>query len=282
MTVQNAYIEKSILTEPVVGTSGTAKYCAIKGMDVAAKTGTTNADYDRWLCGFTPYYTAVCWYGYETNAAVSYSGNPAGNIWSEVMTKVHENLPNAEFVKPDGIKEVTVCKATGLKASSTCSAVYTEVFAEGTEPETCDGHTMAMTCTQTNLLSAEGCPFGEWRYYNGVPPKEKNATKWTSTEQSTGAAPTEYCPHTYGYVDPAILAAQQEADAIAAQQAAEAAAAQQAAEAADAEAAAAAAQQAAEAAAAQQAAQQQDTEQAAQQPAPQPATEAPAEAPVEQ
>lgn len=231
MSIQNAYIEKSILTEPVKGSSGTAKYCAIKGMDVAAKTGTTNKDYDRWLCGFTPYYTGVCWYGYETNAAVTYSGNPAGKIWSEVMTRIHEGLPNAEFVKPEGIKEVTVCKSTGLKASETCTDIYKEVFVEGTEPSVCDGHVMAMTCTQTDLLCAEGCPFGEWRYYNGVPPKEKNATKWTSSEVETGSAPTEYCPHSFGYVDPAV-AAQQAAEAAAAAQQAESAmsAEQQAAE----------------------------------------------------
>ena len=39
---------------------------------------------------------------------------------------------------------------------------------------------------------------------------EQNATKWTSSEVATGAAPTEYCPHTYGYVDPAIAAQQAE------------------------------------------------------------------------
>ncbi len=197
MSKQNAYIEKSILTEPVVGSSGTAKYCAIKGMNVAAKTGTTNDDFDRWLCGFTPYYTAVCWYGYETNAEVKYNnGNPAGRIWSEVMKKIHENLPNAEFVKPEGIVEVTVCKASGLKAASTCSGTYTEVFTENSVPETCDGHTQAMVCTQTDLLCCEGCPFGEWRYYNGTPPKERNASWSSNTASTSGSAPTGVCPHT--------------------------------------------------------------------------------------
>ena len=38
---------KSLLTEPVVGSSGTASYCKISGIDVAAKTGTTNEDKDR-------------------------------------------------------------------------------------------------------------------------------------------------------------------------------------------------------------------------------------------
>ncbi len=195
MSDQNAYIEKNILTQPVVGTSGTATYCAIKGMDVAAKTGTTNDDYDRWLCGFTPYYTAICWYGYENNAEVVYSGNPAGKIWDEVMTKIHEGLENAKFTRPEGIKEVAICKATGLRAAGTCKDVYTELFTDANIPEACDGHRMVMICTQTNLLCAEGCPFGEHRFVNQLPPKERDAQKWNTAGYSNTTAPTEYCPH---------------------------------------------------------------------------------------
>ena len=44
-----AYILKSLLTQPVVGSNGTATYCKISGVDVAAKTGTTDENYDRWL-----------------------------------------------------------------------------------------------------------------------------------------------------------------------------------------------------------------------------------------
>lgn len=231
MSIQNAYIEKNILTETVLGSGGTATYCKIKGIDVAAKTGTTNSDFDRWLCGFTPYYTAACWYGYENNAAVYYNnGNPAGRIWSEVMTKIHADLPNAEFVKPEGIKEVSICRATGLKAKEGCTDVYTEVFTEDTIPDTCDGHTTAMTCTQTNLLCAEGCPYGEWRNYNSLPPQERDPVHWTAAGENTGAAPTEKCPHNGG-VDPEWLARQKQAEAeaaaIQAKQEAEAAAAQQ-------------------------------------------------------
>lgn len=59
-------------------------------MDVAAKTGTTNDNYDRWLCGFTNYYTAVCWYGFDISEPISFNGkNPAGIMWSSVMKKIH-------------------------------------------------------------------------------------------------------------------------------------------------------------------------------------------------
>ena len=93
-----ACVLKHLLTEPVKGSSGTATYCNIPNISVAAKTGTTNDNYDRWLCGFTPYYTAVCWYGFDTNETIEYGGkNPAGLIWASTMTKIHEKLPSAQF-----------------------------------------------------------------------------------------------------------------------------------------------------------------------------------------
>ena len=63
MNEQNAYIMKNILQEPIK--SGTAAYANVPGWDLAAKTGTTNDDYDRWLCGFTNKYTMAVWYGYD-------------------------------------------------------------------------------------------------------------------------------------------------------------------------------------------------------------------------
>lgn len=81
-----------------MGEHGTATYCKISGVDVAAKTGTTDENYDRWLCGFTPYYTAVTWFGYDINESIEFNNNnPAGLIWSAVMSSVHSGLPGANF-----------------------------------------------------------------------------------------------------------------------------------------------------------------------------------------
>lgn len=109
MSEEVAFILQSILTEPVVGSKGTAKYCAISGIDVAAKTGTTNDEYDRWLCGFTPYYTAVTWFGFDLNETINFNGkNPSGQIWSSVMKTIHSNLSNKEFDIPN--KRIRNCK----------------------------------------------------------------------------------------------------------------------------------------------------------------------------
>ena len=155
---QNAYITKTILQEPVKS-GGTATYCAISGMDVAAKTGTTDDDYDRWLCGFTPYYAGACWYGYDQNETVTYtrSGNPAGSIWDEVMTAIHKNLANATFTKPSGIVEQTVCKTTGCLATTGCTNTYTEIFTQDNLPEKCEGHGSQTICTESNKVATQYC-----------------------------------------------------------------------------------------------------------------------------
>lgn len=137
-----AFIVQSLLTEPVIGSQGTAKYCKIEGIDVAAKTGTTNEDYDRWLCGFTPYYTATTWFGFDLNETINFNNkNPSGQIWASVMKSIHSGLPNKEFDIPSKIESESVCPITGNIATDICKNAYTEYYLEGTTPtELCTDH----------------------------------------------------------------------------------------------------------------------------------------------
>ena len=149
---QVAYILKEILTQPVTGNNGTATYCSISGIDVAAKTGTTDENYDRWLCGFTPYYTAATWFGYDQNETIYFNRqNPAGIIWANVMRSIHSGLDNATFEKPSWIQTETICADSGGIANSGCTNTYEEYFLWGTRPENCTKHSgNRVTSTNTN------------------------------------------------------------------------------------------------------------------------------------
>ena len=186
---QNAYIVKSILQE-TVKSGGTATYCAISGMDVAAKTGTTDDDYDRWLCGFTPYYAAACWFGYDQPETVYYSGNnPAGVIWDNVMTAIHEDLENATFTRPSGIVEQTVCRTTGCLATTGCNNKYTEIFTQDNLPEQCEGHGSQTICSESGLVATEYCSqYCEVKqnYYGAILPKEQLGL-WTPVNGSSSS-----------------------------------------------------------------------------------------------
>ncbi len=195
---QNAYIAKTIIQEPVKA-GGTATYCAISGIDVAAKTGTTDDNYDRWLCGFTPYYAAACWYGYDNNETVSYpySSNPAGSIWDAVMTAIHKGLANATFERPSGIVEQTVCKKTGGLASTGCTETYKEIFTQDNIPQKCEGHGSQTICSISNKIATQYCSqYGpvKQNYYGAVIPKEQLGL-WTpiNGKSSSGVKMTETC-----------------------------------------------------------------------------------------
>ena len=180
MTEGNAYILSSILKSPV--TSGTAYLCSISGMDVAAKTGTTTALKDRWLCGFTPYYAAATWFGYDEPETVSIYGmpNPAMNIWAAIMDDIHEDLDSAKFEKPNNIVKAKICLDSGRAATDECTHTYTEEFVSGTVPGKCDGHKTVKICKETGKLATEYCPETEEKTYLSTPEKEINPSWKTS------------------------------------------------------------------------------------------------------
>lgn len=78
-------------------TYGTGHESRLSNMPVAGKTGTTTSNRDRWFCGYTPYYTCAVWTGYDTPETMSFSGNPATQIWQKVMSAIHADLPRKEF-----------------------------------------------------------------------------------------------------------------------------------------------------------------------------------------
>ncbi len=84
------------------GTSVTLRH----QLQVAGKTGTTNADFDRYFVGYTPYYVGAVWTGYDINSSLSaYGTNPSCTIWDTVMTKIHQKYIDAAVEGEEELKE---------------------------------------------------------------------------------------------------------------------------------------------------------------------------------
>ena len=190
-SAQTAYVIKDILKSVVQ--SGTATYCKISGMDVAAKTGSTNNYYDRWLCGFTNYYSGATWYGYDENEEVRGENNFAGKIWAATMKKVHSGMEGSKFDKPEGIVSATICKDSGKRATDKCTNTTTEIFVEGTVPGSCDAHTnSAEICNDSGLLANEYCPHTTLQYFSYTVEKER-LNIWKNKSGTAKEPPTSYC-----------------------------------------------------------------------------------------
>ena len=202
-----------------VVTSGTGGSVNFGGMAIAGKTGTTSDNKDVWFSGFTPYYTATTWTGYDNNVSLSSSAerNLSKTLWRAVMSRIHENLPEKTFPMASGIVTAQVCSKSGrLPIAGVCDGcVVTEYFAEGTVPtETCDVHYSSNICAYTGLTASEECPFKQSSIVERIPDRLQdsgiaNGGQSTSIptldenglpvdDGTTGTEttdPTQMCPH---------------------------------------------------------------------------------------
>ena len=147
-----------------VVTSGTGTLANFGTTAIAGKTGTTSDYNDVWFTGYTNYYTACVWEGYDDNTKLRTGDerNIAKKLWRKVMGRIHEDLPSASFSVPSGIVTATVCSQSGkLPIEGLCDGcLKTEYFAEGTVPtETCDVHYYGDVCAYSGLPATEYCPF---------------------------------------------------------------------------------------------------------------------------
>lgn len=149
------------LLKSVMKSGGTGTAAAFSGMTQAGKTGTTNEKKDRYFVGYTPYYTAAVWSGYDTpERIVPDNINPSALTWKNIMSQIHEGLDDRDFpTTSEGMVRVTVCNKTGLLAGSGCGATRSVLVADGTAPSrVCDAHVGVDFCTESGLPAGEFCP----------------------------------------------------------------------------------------------------------------------------
>ncbi|MFV0341566.1 MAG: transglycosylase domain-containing protein [Anaerocolumna sp.] len=167
MMESTAYMLTSAMEDVVKkGTGRSVNFTSID-MPIAGKTGTTSDENDLWFSGYTPYYTATIWSGYDNNKK-QVDKSYQKIIWRDVMEQIHEyyDLDTVAFTKPNSIVSAQICTKSGkLAVEGLCdhyvggSTVKTEYFAKGTVPtEKCDIHTKVTVCKETGKIANEYCP----------------------------------------------------------------------------------------------------------------------------
>lgn len=154
---------------------GTGTGCTLRySVNVAGKTGTTSSDFDRYFVGYTPYYVAGVWTGYDMNQSLSAFGeNPSLVVWDKVMTMLHQKYIDEAasggealktFERAAGVIEATYCKDSGKLCTEACALdprgnrAETGYFTRDTVPtEECDTHVVVKRDTKTNLIASPDC-----------------------------------------------------------------------------------------------------------------------------
>ncbi|MBR4132673.1 MAG: transglycosylase domain-containing protein [Oscillospiraceae bacterium] len=145
---------------------GTGTPAAISGINVAGKTGTSSDNNDRWFSGYTGYYTASCWCGFDEPEEVVLTGsytNPAVVMWRKVMSRLVEGKENRSLYQGNFVvqelteKEYEICTKSGKLATAACrsdvegSCAKIETMVEIDAPtEYCTEHTTVQWCTEGN------------------------------------------------------------------------------------------------------------------------------------
>lgn len=112
----------------------------------AAKTGTSKDFKDNWCIGFTDKYLVGVWVGnFDGSPMHHVSGiTGAGPIFRDIVLILHRTTASIKYPKPDKVIINVICTESGELASAHCDNTITEIFIQGTEPESiCRYHTSA-------------------------------------------------------------------------------------------------------------------------------------------
>lgn len=163
MKKETAFYVNQALTYAV--NYGTGSRAKISGITTAGKTGTTTNDHDRWFVGYTPYYCAAVWVGYDQQAEIklSTSINPALAVWKQIMDVLHEGKEAASFFEME-TASVRICHDSGLLAGEGCSLdprgsrVYSaQLLTKDIPTKQCDCHIVVKICSETGMRATEYC-----------------------------------------------------------------------------------------------------------------------------
>ncbi len=194
--LQSCLVSVTSESTPLVTGTGVGAV-SIKGgaIECAGKTGNTNDDFDRWFCGFTPYYTIACWTGYDKNQTIGRGyPYPSTMLFNTVMNAICADKEPITFDVPSSVRKVELCKDSGKVATDACRAdprgsrIMSDWVAVDTIPtDTCTVHEFVNICNVTKKVASSACR----SYY-------KSSCLTRPYQPSAGAYPNDW-----GYMKPA-------------------------------------------------------------------------------
>ncbi|MBO7197103.1 MAG: transglycosylase domain-containing protein [Clostridia bacterium] len=149
---------------------GTGAAITLKNIvNTAGKTGTSGGSYEKSFIGYTPYFTAGIWCGYDgTGKAVSNLVKSHIEIWDEVMTDIHKDIlasGEGRHFSTEDLCYLPYCKDSGRLYSDVCrldprgERLDYGYFSEDNRPEgLCDRHVAVKYDCETKAVASHGCP----------------------------------------------------------------------------------------------------------------------------
>ncbi len=154
---------------------GTGRKASTYGVTgpVGGKTGTTDGERDAWFAGFTSELAVVVWVGHDKGKDLGLTGGEAAlPMWSRFVAGA--GAGGGAFARPDGLVQVSVCRATGLPPGDDCAETVDAWFTEGHEPQAPSGLAAAWDALKVRITPDRARDRGEAK----DAPKKKRRRGW--------------------------------------------------------------------------------------------------------
>ncbi len=202
---QIAYQITDILSDNVARSAhmGSRSKLYFPGKNIASKTGTTSSYKDAWTVGYSRNIATAVWVG--NNDSREMKAGAAGlvvasPIYHEYMDSVVN--PDDEFVRPEGIQDVTVDKLSTELPTEHSPETITDMFASWQIPTEQDNiHVKVKILKGTDLLAPDNIPDSlvEEKLYTNIhserpdyPNWEGPVRAWAESQGMGMTPPTEY------------------------------------------------------------------------------------------
>lgn len=182
----SAWLLTDALCENMENGEGSEADFGDSSIEVAGIGGESEAHTDAWFEGYTPFFTAGIWCGYDDYSMITEDFSYR-LLWKRIMKKVHamKKTTRARFGKPNDILSCLICTKCGkLAVEELCeealggSAVKKEYFVNGTQPiQSCNCHVKYRICKQSGMLATEDCPANQVTEKVYLIKKEESKTK---------------------------------------------------------------------------------------------------------
>lgn len=161
------YMNYCLTQAMLYGTGSEANISYSHGVSTAGKTGTTESNYDQWICGFTGYYTAAVWTGFDYPESISMTTwqTPANQLFKKVMGPLNYGKQNIPLYDANKMTSVRICLDSGKLASEACELdvrtvagksvriVNVLLYKEDIPKEKCDHHLVVSYCNGGGVAS---------------------------------------------------------------------------------------------------------------------------------
>jgi len=109
--------------------AGAAAAAELGQFPVAGKSGTSYNFTDAYFFGYTSAVTCGVWVGFDKPTKIyrgAFGKDLALPIWTKIMNVAAKDFPPQPFTKPPELREVEICRTSGLLATPRCKLDFTD------------------------------------------------------------------------------------------------------------------------------------------------------------